>query len=115
MADLCDRFVAEHLPAKRANTQRDYRSIIASEIRPTLGRKLVAAVDHVEVEKLHREVTKRAPHRANRVVAVLSRMFTLAMKWRMRPDNPYKGLSRNPETKRKRYMNREELVRLRRA
>jgi integrase len=76
---------------------------------------LVAAVDHVEVEKLRREVTKRAPHRANRVVAVLSRMFTLAMKWRMRQDNPCKGLSRNPETNRKRYMNREELARLTRA
>jgi integrase len=115
VADLCDRFVQEHLPTKRPNTQRDYRGIIANEIKPALGRKLVAAIDHEDVEKLHREVTKRAPHRANRAAAVLSRLFTLAMKWRMRADNPVKGLARNPETKRKRYLTRDELARLTRA
>jgi integrase len=114
VAQLCDRFVAEHVPKRRPATQRDYRSIIGV-IREALGRKLVTAVDHKDVEDLHAEITKRAPHRANRVVAVLSRMFTLAIKWRMRPDNPAKGVERNPEAKRKRYATRDELARLTRA
>jgi integrase len=115
VSDLCERFVAEYLPAKREATRRDYTNIIERDIKPALGRKLVAAVEHADVEKLHREISKRAPYAANRAGAVLSRLMTLAVKWRMRPDNPVKGLERNPETKRKRYLTRDELARLTRA
>jgi hypothetical protein len=36
-------------------------------------------------------------------------MFTLAIKWRMRLDNPCKGIERNPETPRTRYLSGAEL------
>ena len=32
------------------------------------------------------------PFRANRVASLLSKMFNLAIKWKIRPDNPAKGL-----------------------
>ena len=47
--------------------------------------------------ELHRDVAKRAPYRANRVVAVASKMFSFAVKWKMRPDNPCRGIERNHE------------------
>jgi integrase len=113
VADLCERFVAEYLPQKREATRRDYTNIIGRDIKPALGRKLVATVEHADVEKLHRDIGKRgAPYAANRVAAVLSRLMTLAVKWRMRPDNPVKGLERNTEQKRRRYLSRDELARL---
>jgi integrase len=116
VAELCDKFVADDVVKKRPNTVRDYTGIIAKIIKPALGRKLVAALDHKDVEELHADISKRGHrHRANRVVAVLSRMMTLAIKWRLRPDNPCKGLERNPETKRKRYLTPDELGRLTRA
>jgi integrase len=115
VAELCDRFVAEHVSKRRAHTQRDYTSIVAKIIKPALGRKLVTAVDHRDVEELHRDISKRAPCRANRAISVLSRMMTLAIKWRLRTDNPCKGLERNPEIKRKRYLTGDELARLTRA
>jgi hypothetical protein len=49
------------------------------------------------------------------MVAVLSKMMTMAMAWKLRADNPCKGVERNPETKRKRYLTRAELGRLMRA
>jgi integrase len=49
---------------------------------------------------------------ANRTVAVLSKMFTLAIRWGMRTDNPTKGVERNPEQSRHRYMTGDELRRL---
>jgi integrase len=52
------------------------------------------------------------PYRANRVVAVASKMFSLAVRWKMRPDNPCKGIERNYEVKRKRYLHADELGRL---
>ena len=39
-------------------------------------------------------------------------MFTLAMRWEYRTDNPVKGLRRNPERKRNRYLSADELQRL---
>jgi len=114
--DLCERFVTEYLPQKREATRRDYTNIIERNIKPALGRKAVAAVEHGDIEKLHREISKRgAPYAANRTIAVLSRLFTLAIRWRMRPDNPAKGIERNPETRRERYLDRDEFSRLTRA
>jgi integrase len=115
VADLCDRFIREHLPRRRPSTQGGYLGAVDGIIRPTLGRKLVAAVDHGDIEKLHRKLAEHAPYRANRVAAVASKMFSLAVRWRMRPDNPCKGIERMPEAKRKRYLTGDELARLIRA
>ena len=41
-----------------------------------------------DVDALHRKISKRAPTHANRVLALLSRMFTMAIRWGMRTDNP---------------------------
>jgi integrase len=113
MADLCSRFLQEFVPTKRASTQREYRSLIEGYVAPILGRKLVTAVDHNDIVKLHAKVTQGSGYQANRAVAVLSRMFTLAItRWRWRTDNPAARVERNPEVKRRRYLNAPELKRL---
>jgi integrase len=113
VADLCERFIAEYLPRKRASTAKSYRQQIAAEILPALGRRKVSEIGFADVDALHRAITKRGrPYRANRVIATLSRMFSLAIKWHMRPDNPCKGIERNTEHKRRRYLSTEELARL---
>ncbi len=111
--DLCDRFEAEHLPRKRESTQSDYRRLVRLYIRPALGRMKVAAVAWSDIDAMHRRITKAGhPYQANRVIATASKMFSLAIRWRMRPDNPVKGVERNQEHKRKRYLSGEELARL---
>jgi site-specific recombinase XerD len=102
MADLCDRFEREYIPRKRPATQRDYRQQIAVDIRPALGRMKVAAVTFADVDAWHRKISKRAPTHANRALAVLSRMFSMAIRWGVRTDNPCKGVERNQEHKRQR-------------
>jgi integrase len=110
--DLADRFEAEHLAKRRATTVVDYKSILRLYIRRNLGKMRVADVRHSDVEKLHRSVAKSAPVRANRVVSVLSRMMTLAVKWEMRPNNPASGIDRTPEQKRERFLTPSEIARL---
>jgi integrase len=112
VADLCDRFEAEHLDKLRQHTQSGYRNILKREIVPALGKLKVAAVDFEDVDRLHRRISKRAPYHANRILAVLSKMFALAIKWRLRPDNPCKHVERNKEHARKRYLTPDELGRL---
>jgi integrase len=110
---LIERFLEEHVSRKRPHTQYDYRNVIDRHIRPALGRMKVAEVTWADLDTLHRKITK-AGHatQANRVVAVASRMFALAIRWKMRSDNPAKGIERNVEHKRKRYATPTELKRL---
>src|SRR5262249_3919393 len=61
---------------------------------------------------LHRRVSKDAPYRANRCLAVLSKMLSLSIKWGWRDTNPAKGVERNSEDRRERYLTADELTRL---
>jgi integrase len=113
VSDLCDRFIAEYLPRKKSSTRHTYRLQIDNEIRLALGRLKVAEVTFSDADGLHRKLTARGTlYRANRVVALLSRMFSMAIRWRMRADNPCKGVERNQEQKRHRYLTGAELARL---
>ena len=116
VTDLCERFIAEYLPRKRPSTQQTYRQQIAAEIIPALGRLKVANVTFADIDGVHRAITRRGrPYRANRVLALLSRMFTMAVRWHMRADNPCRGIERNQEHKRQRYLSADELTRLTKA
>jgi integrase len=111
--DLCRRFAEEHIPRKRPSTQDDYLRAIELHIRPVIGRTKVAAITWSDIDAIHRRITKAGhPYQANRVVALLGKMFALAVRWHMRPDNPAKGIERNVEAKRKRYLGEDELRRL---
>jgi integrase len=117
ITDLCDRFKEEHLNKLRPKTRADYSLIINNELVPALGKLKVAAVDFEHVERLHRKIAHHAPILANRTLAVLSKMFALAIKWRLRPDNPCKGVERKREEPRRRYLGDkpDELARLTKA
>jgi integrase len=112
IADLCARFAQDYIPRKRASTQCDYRQQIAADILPAIGGMKVAAVTHADLDALHRKISARAPTHANRVLALLSRMFSLAIRWGWRIDNPVRGVERNQEHKRHRYLSATELTRL---
>lgn len=129
VGDLCDRFTEEYLPdtisdAKPARgrkaegrlrpaTQRDYAALIRREIRPALKHVALADLTYSNIDDLHRKITKRgATYLANRTVAVLSRMLNLAVKWGWVERNVAKGIERNQEAKRHRYLSPAELSRL---
>ena len=116
MADLCDRYLKEHAERrKRLRSSRGDRTLIDRHILPAIGRRKVADITFDDVEGLHRQISVGAPIAANRTVALLSKAFNLAIRWGYRTDNPCKGIERNPEERRERYLTPAELVRLRDA
>jgi integrase len=117
VAELIDRFEAEHLPRKRPGTTEDYQRMLRVWIRPHFGQHTkVADVEFADIDRLHRKITRAGfDHRANRVIAVASKMFALAIKWGMRENNPVKGIERNLEHHRRRYLSADELMRLTKA
>ena len=114
VAALCDRYLAEHVNIhNKPRTIAENKRIVERIIRPKIGRLKVEAVDYEDVARLHREL-KPTPRQANHVVAVLSKMFNLAERWKLRPlnSNPCRHLERYPENERDRYPLPEELERI---
>jgi hypothetical protein len=65
-------------------------------VLPRLGVKKVASVSRRDIEAIQ-VATKDRPYQANRVLALLSKMFNLAVEWKWRPDNPAKRIERYEE------------------
>jgi integrase len=114
MADLIERFREEHLPRKRESTRTEYERMLRLHIGPHFGpHAKVAEIRFEAVDALHRKITKAgSSYAANRTIAVLSKMFGLAQRWGMCETNPVKGIERNTEYGRRRYLSGDELVRL---
>jgi integrase len=113
MKDLAARYEEKHLPKKRPSSQSSDKMMIERLILPALRNRRVSDVQFEDVDNLHRKVTLAgSPVRANRVVALLSKMFSLAIAWHMRSDNPARGIQRNQEERRQRYLSPDELRRL---
>jgi integrase len=113
-ADLALRYLEEHArPKKRPGSVRTDEINIRLHVLPSLGRTKVAAVTRANISKLHHAMRK-TPGAANRVLALMSKMFNLAEKWGLRPDgsNPCRHVERYKECKMERFLSPEELGRL---
>jgi integrase len=110
--DLCAMYEEEHLPRKRASSAAEDRRQIQKYIVPKLGRKKVADVTRRDIKTLHKSL-ESMPYRANRLLALLSKMFNLAItEWELRADNPCKGVDRFPEQGRERFLSQQEIANL---
>jgi integrase len=109
MDDLAKDFLERYAKAhKRASSIRNDRQMLDSIILPKIGSIRVRAVTRRDVETLHHGL-KETPYRANRVLSLLSKMFTLAMEWGWRPDNVAKGIPRYPEDRRETWLTSEQV------
>lgn len=115
VSDLADQYLTEHArPKKRAKSVEDDLSMLNNIILPKLGSKSVTEITHRDVASLHNQL-RATPYRANRTLALLSKMFELSIRWGLRPDNPVKGVEKFAEEKRHRWLSDAELARLTKA
>ncbi len=113
VADLCAAYMERHGDAKKSG-QDDQRRI-DRDIMPAWGNLKAAAIKRADVAALHSRVGKRGPYEANRVLALLSKMFELARRWGYVPEdhvNPARDVDRFKEAKRDRYVTPAELPHL---
>ena len=109
MDDLANDFLERYAKAhKRASSIRNDRQMLQNTILPRIGSIRVRAVTRRDIETLHHGL-KETPYRANRVLALLSKMFTLAMEWGWRADNVVKGIPRYPEDRRETWLTTEQV------
>ncbi len=113
VADLAERYRREHLPKNKPTTRRENERLLEKHVLPAFGRKRVDAISTSDVSRLHSGLGER-PVLANRVWALLSRLFSLAEDWGYRPrgSNPVTGVQRFREQGRERHLSEIELRRL---
>jgi integrase len=120
VADLAERYRTEHLCRKAASSQRHDWQMIQGYILPRLGSRKAADIHSGDIEGLHKAISARGTLvRANRVLAVCSKMFSIALKraegegapWRDHAQgNPCKGVERNQEEGHERFFSEAELA-----
>lgn len=114
VADLAARYLAEHAEVrKKPASLRNDRLLLRIHILPKLGKLPLEDVSRSDVAGLHHAL-RATPTTANRVAALLSKMFNLAERWGLRPDgsNPCRHLERYREKVRRRFLTREETAKL---
>ena len=82
-------------------------------IDPAIGEMRISEVQRKDIAKLHHAMRDK-PYQANRTLGVLSKMFSLAEVWGLRPDgsNPCRHVKRYKERNRERFLSPEETERL---
>jgi len=108
VSELADEYMDWARSEKRPKSRREDKRMLDRIVVPRLGRLRVSAVDRRDVEALKADL-RPAPVQANRVLALLSKMFSLAMDWKMRADNPAHGLKHFREGRRENWLSREQL------
>jgi integrase len=112
MKQLAKDYLEQHaLPKKRTRSVENDRSMLDRIILPRLGGKKVSDVRSRDIHVLH-VAMKGTPYQANRVLALMSKMFSLAVNWGWRGDNPVKGIERFHEERRERWLSDDELGRI---
>ena len=117
MTDLARRYFEDYAEKnKRESSLRNDHQMLDNVILPKLGRLTVAAVTQQDIEALH-ALLRATPYRANRILALLSKMFSLAVEWHAknpiwRADNPASNIKRFHEEPHERWLRDDELNRL---
>jgi len=113
--DMIDRYIREHLPKLAPINASDQTSMLRKMVEPAWGNRLVTDITKSDVasfldvvaegrprpskEKPNNRARKLQGHkptpvRANRVGEILRKMFSLAVEWEWRADNPAQGFYR---------------------
>jgi integrase len=113
--ELGEMFLEKHAEAKRKPRTAEYKRLLNVVVKPKIGSVRVCELARADVANLHHALRK-VPYQANKVVAVLSKLFSWAQKQgiplKASEGNPAKGIDRYKEHKRKLFLDAEQLTKV---
>lgn len=109
VGEMIDRYMREISTKKAPRTHKD-EIASAKLLNDVFGKMNPSDLRPVHVAKYLDMRGQSAPVRANREKALLSHMFSMAMRWGIVDSNPCRGVARNTETPRDRFVTDEELI-----
>jgi len=111
VAELGERYMRIHARPKKKSAEKD-QALLTHHLVPALGTKPARSVTRGDVARLHDKISQKHPVAANRVLSLVSKMWAFADQRELVPaghPNPGRGIERNKETKRERYVTAEEM------
>nr|WP_321482174.1 tyrosine-type recombinase/integrase [uncultured Cohaesibacter sp.] len=134
IADLAKRYITDYAEVyKKPRSIATDKANIENHVVPLIGSMKVQDVSRADIEKLKLDIregktARKLPAKprgrrlvrggegiANRVLALLSKMFACAVDWELRSDNPVQGIKKFKENKKDRFLNEQEIARLLKA
>jgi integrase len=110
-AELFRDYLAQHAKPKKRTWEEDQTKYELHLAKP-LGAKKLSAIDRSDLAAIHSVMTRAGkPTTANRVLALVSSVFGWANSYGLWEGNPAKGIRRNAERKRDRFLQAAELPR----
>ena len=113
VGELADRYIAEHLRLhNKPSTAVEFERLVTARIKPAFGSLRLGNLTRSDVKAWHTAL-RRSPYAANRALAVLRKMFSLAVyEWELVEGNPALGVKMYRETKRERFASDDDLARI---
>ena len=109
LGELFSVYMERHGSAKKSSGND--RHSFEKYLKPWANYRLVD-ITRAKVEGLHKNIGKETPVQANRVLALLSTMFSKAIIWGyLKTENPCRGVKKFREVSRDRFLSGEELGR----
>lgn len=107
MSSLFDRYMIDVSQKKSAAS---YQSDLTAmrQLRPVMAHMTPSDVTPLHIYQYIDYRSKEAPVRVNREIALLSHIFTKGIRWGAATTNPCRGVERNKEKPRKRYVTDNE-------
>jgi Arm DNA-binding domain/Phage integrase, N-terminal SAM-like domain len=102
VAELADRFMAEHVePKRKPGTAAFYRDILNRTVKPAVGTTKADKLTRQQIAKLHSTLGS-TPFQANRVLAVIGSMYSFAGRAGivLEGTNPARGIDKFAESQR---------------
>jgi integrase len=112
--EIASEFLSLHVKTKRKpRTHEGYAILVERHINPSIGRVRMNELRRADITKMHNRMAS-TPGAANRAVSLVSAIWN----WPAARDevafnaNPAKGVVRNPETAKERFLSSDEFRRL---
>lgn len=134
VADLCSRYITDYAEIyKKPRSIESDRANIENHVLPLIGNLKVSEVTRSDIHTLKDDISNGKSARklkakprgrryvrggkgiANRVLALMSKMFACAIDWELRSDNPASGIRKFKEERRDRFLDGDEIFRLTKA
>jgi integrase len=107
--DLADEYIAKHAKKTKRSWKEDQRMLNA-DVLPFWKKRLVRDITRRDIRERVEAIAERAPIAANRVVALLSKMFTFALDREIITTSPAVKITRpGTEQKRDRVLTHDEI------
>ena len=113
LGDFAAKYLEHAKAHKKPRTVKADTDVLERLILPKLRSRKLSTVNREDVARLHRAQAAH-PAQANRMLATLSHLFSVAAAWGYLPngDNPCRNVPRFKENRRTRFLSGDELTRL---